>query len=1026
MYVVIDKNTSTVVHKCTLFMNESEYLDIDIGKLFSANNESIEEETDIRISDSICIKPLITNIDASGILMCEMFDIAGESDIEMLIDICNTKFEFPPDIAGAVGTDIRCIGNKFMICCILEAALESCALNNLEFLIRVLDFERHTKISFRVLESIVNAKGAALDEELNEFVWEYGYQEEMDLLIYIICTYYAIRLDRKEIVSYLKDNYSSSKHAQIAFDAAIHHSKEDIVKMCFFIVELNSENIRKLTLMAYRCISVDLIRFLLKNSDRLEGDLDEVALKTAVKKNDYELAQEIVNKYLNTASISCLEEAVKSRNIISAKLLIESGVNLKSSEFKGIRIASENDDVDVLQLLLENGASVGLLVKNVIENLCSIKNYEIAERLTKLFSKNEDKVKVKANVKPKTSEGQFKDKTRLRFNKTILCLIIENQHYNQNNTNMYFEHESVLGSVGLYENLVEIINSGKKNITDVCVLYLTNPSGDSRVNRIARACYDSLVEIIKYIAKNDLQSTFNDTEYNEINEFMDQKKVVLNDRHYELVKSELVNRNFELLKIIVENGADIDLHNSMFLRTAFKVGDIDWIDYFISKGAKLKGGSDGFEEACRSNKIEVLKHWIKNGGVVPKNPEYECIKMACLLGNFDMVKLLVESGVDLSNPERNGVRIACRLGLKRTLKYLMDNNAILGNICRYQLERVCLIRNIDLVKTILEYYDGLGKLEKWNKKNIKKGRKLKIINHLDQQNTDRLDEYSLTKALLEKGEPIHNSDLLDGVEAAVIVANTEVLGLFLTYEFNLDDIYKILRIAVQLGNTDVVKVFMDNGFIIESNLDIVNIALETKKIEMVGLLLQHDAKNKSNSDFLRHINLDNIETLQLILACCPEIGDDSSLLQHAIEKNNIEAVKLLLKNTRSLKHIEYNYVLWACEINDLEILKLLLEKGAKIREGSESGVIETCENNNLEMLKLLLERNPNLVLEKDYGLEEAIEHENIEMVNLLVKHGADTSEYIESIMELADELDYDDLSESCEYNAGGYKKVKRS
>ncbi|OMH78529.1 putative ankyrin repeat protein L25 [Zancudomyces culisetae] len=163
-----------------------------------------------------------------------------------------------------------------------------------------------------------------------------------------------------------------------------------------------------------------------------------------------------------------------------------------------------------------------------------------------------------------------------------------------------------------------------------------------------------------------------------------------------------------------------------------------------------------------------------------------------------------------------------------------------------------------------------------------------------------------------------------------------------------------------------------------------------------------------------------------MLTCCPEMCGDSPLLEHAIEKNKLGVVKLLLKDVASLNDNEYNYVFWACENDNLEILKLIFEKGAKIREGSESGVIETCENDNLEILKLLLERNPNLVLEKDYGLEAAIEHENMEMVNLLIKHGADTSEYIESIMELADELDCDDLSESCEYNAGEYKKLKRS
>ncbi|OMH83202.1 putative ankyrin repeat protein L63, partial [Zancudomyces culisetae] len=449
---------------------------------------------------------------------------------------------------------------------------------------------------------------------------------------------------------------------------------------------------------------------------------------------------------------------------------------------------------------------------------------------------------------------------------------------------------------------------------------------------------------------------------------------------------------------------------------------IGWIDYFISKGAKFNEESDGFDEACKSDKVEVLEHWIKNGGVVPNNPEYLCINMACLLGNFKMVKLLVENGVDLSDPKTNGVRIACRLGFTKTLKYLLDNNAVLGRICRYQLEYACLTEDIGLVKIILGYYDNLGVLEKRETSNTKEDEEPQNDSLLDNENSGHSEKYKITNTLLETGEPIQNSDLVDGIKASASVANIEILKLLLTYKINYNgnynDNFEIDEAAVQTGNVDVVKTFLDNGISVDGDEVTLDIAFREKNTEMIKLLLRHGAKVKSDSNNLcLYFGVIDTETLLLMLTCCTELKDDQHLLEFAVCKNNLEAVKLLLKDTISLKDSKYNFVFYACENNNLEILKFLFEKGAKIEKGRLSGVSQACKNNNLEMLKLLLERNPNLVLNVDYGLKEAIDHKNMDMIKLLIMYGADISTHRKSIMEVASNLNNDCLTEFCQNRA---------
>ncbi|OMH85634.1 putative ankyrin repeat protein [Zancudomyces culisetae] len=976
MYVVIDRSTSTVVHMDTLFMNEGEYLDIDIGKLFSEYNESRKEETDMRISDSLYIRPLIRVSGGPDLSMYDISDFTEENNIEMLIDICETKFEFSPEICGSVGRDTRCVNARFMTWCILVAVRESCMDKNLKRLKKILNLERDTNLPFHI---------PLIDDDLCYFISDYEYEDRTDLLIYTLCTYYAIDCNMKEFMLYLEENYTSSRHLQIFFDVAVFHSRESLVKKYLFKVKLNPENIAKITEMAYDWGYVNLIRLLLSHSDKLEGDLDENALKTAIKNKDYELAQEIITKYPNTVDVSCIEEAVKRENIMIANLLIKAGVDLKSPVFKGIKVAVENNNMDMLRLLLENGASIERAELIVIGGL------------------------YKDKIEFKTSGNQVKAGTRLKFSKTILCFIEACQAYYNYNVNRNIDFEDFFQHTDLYEeNLLSF----------------------SLLTDAERTC-KKLLQIIRYIVENNLQSTFENTEYDETSEFG-----LLTDAERTCKKL------LQIIRYIVENnlqstfenteydetnrGVDINTSDSLILRTAYKAGDIGWIDYFISKGAKLNGRSDGFEEACKSDKVEVLQHWIKNGGVVPKSPEYPCVNMACLLGSFAMVKLLVESGVDLSNPELNGVRVACRLSLRRTLKYLLDNNAEIKGVRHHQLEYACTIEDVEMLKMILEHYESSGILERKNNTDTEGGKETKDISTLDNLNSDHVKEYKFSKTLLEKGEPIQNIDLLDAVKASVAVANVKIFKMLLTYKLDLNCDSQILSAPIETEKIEIAKLLLENGIDAKNNTRILNMALKTKNAEVIRLLLRNGAKVYKYSHDLKYFDLDDTETLQLMLTCCPEMCGDSPLLEHAIEKNKLGVVKLLLKDVASLNDNEYNYVFWACENDNLEILKLIFEKGAKIREGSESGVIETCENDNLEILKLLLERNPNLVLEKDYGLEAAIEHENMEMVNLLIKHGADTSEYIESIMELADELDCDDLSESCEYNAGGYKKLKRS
>ncbi|OMH84217.1 hypothetical protein AX774_g2263 [Zancudomyces culisetae] len=361
MYVVIDRNTSTVVYKGTIFMNEGEYLDVDIGSLFLENSESEKDLIDIKISHSLYFRPLVASRLGMKVLFKKLRTTLQTMAVEALIYVYDAKIKLPLGVSVSVEKNIKFTASKAILYSILVAARRSCELDIIELLKRVLEFNIKVTLSIQELRAFNNVYNMYTFGRSIAFIKKYGYETNMELLIYMACLCYSICWDREEQVKLLEDNYPDAICQQMLFDAAIFHEKTSLVKEYFFKVELNSENIRKITEMAYDRGYIDMIKFLLNHSDKLKGDLDENAIMIAIEHSDYELTKEIINKYPNIVSASCLAEAVESGDIRIAKLLINSGINLKSPEFNGITIANRNNDINMLQLLLENGASDGSL-----------------------------------------------------------------------------------------------------------------------------------------------------------------------------------------------------------------------------------------------------------------------------------------------------------------------------------------------------------------------------------------------------------------------------------------------------------------------------------------------------------------------------------------------------------------------------------------------------------------------------------------------------------------------------------------
>ncbi|OMH78431.1 hypothetical protein AX774_g8182 [Zancudomyces culisetae] len=438
------ENTSTVVYKGTLFMNESEYLDIDIDDLFSEENTSQREVTDIKISGNLYIRPLFTIGESLGIVMGAVLSTFGNEDIKALVNFCRSKIEIPTEVLGFVEKKARYIDSKGIKYLVLMTAGRICNFNNPKLLKMVLDLKLSIDISIQEMELLETRGGFSLFHLIN-FLKDFGYTARMYLLVYIAFLYYLVLYQKNELTEFLMNSYPDKACQQILFDMVILHSNVDLVEEYFLKVEPNSENIIRVTSMAYRCDREDLIRFLLNNSDKIKSDLDENAVMTAIKNKNYGLIKKIIEKYPKSVSIACLKTAVESDEVRIAKLIIDAGVDLTSPDFEGIEIASSNKNVGMLRLLLENGAIFGLYNSPDILELCYIQGFEVTKHLMERFGNDSSGAKI--------SEIDIKAGTRLKFNKTLLYLIVLFSNYPGN-----------FKDIGTYEIILMMVNSKKKAI----------------------------------------------------------------------------------------------------------------------------------------------------------------------------------------------------------------------------------------------------------------------------------------------------------------------------------------------------------------------------------------------------------------------------------------------------------------------------------------------------------------------------------------------------------------------------------
>ncbi|AVG45762.1 ankyrin repeat protein [Acanthamoeba polyphaga mimivirus] len=122
---------------------------------------------------------------------------------------------------------------------------------------------------------------------------------------------------------------------------------------------------------------------------------------------------------------------------------------------------------------------------------------------------------------------------------------------------------------------------------------------------------------------------------------------------------------FEYLESL---GANINAGNNRAFNWACSGGHLEIIEYLFSKGINISCcNSLSFNDAIRYGKYEVVKFLINHGMMINSY----CFSVACQSNRTNMVKLLVDKGVDYKSNINHCFNLVCFYGNLKLVKYLI-------------------------------------------------------------------------------------------------------------------------------------------------------------------------------------------------------------------------------------------------------------------------------------------------------------------------------------------------------------------
>ena len=404
-----------------------------------------------------------------------------------------------------------------------------------------------------------------------------------------------------------------------------------------------------------------------------------------------------------------------------------------------------------------------------------------------------------------------------------------------------------------------------------------------------------------------------------------------------------VKPDISIIKLLVENGADITEDDNYCLKYSSTRGILPVVEYIIHnvKNIPKEDLNKSFQSACLYKNIDIIKLLLKHGSVDVDADNGNAIRWAVRDGHTEVVKLLIDAGADAKKINDIDFRWMRHKGYADTIELLrsrMDESfyptlEAAGDVLRP--------RSQDQV---------IGDLAK-----------------LDQKEQDRalvkasrMGQAELVKFILDAGANVHAGDD-EALRGASANGRTEVVKLLLDRgaDVHAGGDYA-LQWASANGRTEVVKLLLDAGADVHAkDGEALRLASKNGHTEVVKLLLDKGANVHANDDYALRLASYNGHTkvVKFLLDKGADVhaGDDYAL-RWASANGRIEMVRLLLDAGANV-HADGDYALRGASRNGhIEVVRLLLDAGANVHAGDDEALRGASHNGRTEVVKFLKSR----------------------------------------------------------------------
>ena len=359
---------------------------------------------------------------------------------------------------------------------------------------------------------------------------------------------------------------------------------------------------------------------------------DHNPVTLAMDRNNYDLAKYLIEQgadpnYMGTNGFSLLMEAASSNDIEFCDLLLKHGAKIDQKgkkDYAGYTalefVYVENDDCNMMTFLLKHGAKITPLTLKVAMGSPNVySRYKLNQRI----------------LKELLATGQ----------KSGLSPILES---------------AILGES---KKVAEFANAGDLNKEDrQKVLFSTAAFGDVETMKLLLSKGLDIQSLDQSMTLLDIAAKYNNKD---MVKFLYEKGIKLetkNDKGQTALTLAISNNQLDNAKYLLSVGAIFQVFSNRendVLAIASSNGNIDMLKFILDNGYPLDNSHvfTAMLEAISNKHTNVLQYFLVNKKISP-HIEYmddDLLSEACLWGNIETVKYLVEHGADV-----NGVKIKGR------------------------------------------------------------------------------------------------------------------------------------------------------------------------------------------------------------------------------------------------------------------------------------------------------------------------------------------------------------------------------